>query len=121
MQSRLIVKNFGPIKFVDLDLRNVNVFIGPQASGKSTLAKLYTIFKAPRKFLKNGNAEKNIKAFKEVLEEYNISSFLKDDTEIEFDSELHTLIYKDGTIFYGPKLLKKIQELEKLKNNYSDN
>jgi predicted ATPase len=51
MQSQLIVKNFGPIKSVNLDLKNVNVFIGPQASGKSALAKIYTIFKAPRKFL----------------------------------------------------------------------
>ncbi len=117
MQSRLIVKNFGPIKFVDLDLRNVNVFIGPQASGKSALAKLYTIFKAPRKFLKNGNAEKNLKVFKEVLEEYNIASFLKEDSEIEFYSPLHDLTYKNDIITFEPKLSDEIQEIEKLKND----
>jgi predicted ATPase len=121
MQSRLIVKNFGPIDYVDLDLRNVNVFIGPQASGKSALAKLYTIFKAPRRFLKNGNVEKNIKAFKEILEEYNIAVFLKSDTAIEFDSELHQLSYKNGSLSYEPKLLKRIQKLEKLKDNFNEN
>ncbi len=73
MQSQLLVKNFGPINSVDLDLRNVNVFIGPQASGKSALAKIYTIFKAPRKFLKNIDTsspenKKNIEnLFREVL------------------------------------------------------
>lgn len=38
--SRLIVRNIGPIKEVDIDLRKVNVFIGAQSSGKSTLAKI---------------------------------------------------------------------------------
>jgi len=125
MQSRLIVRNFGPIEYVDLDLRNVNVFIGPQASGKSALAKLYTIFKAPRKFLKDVKDD-TIKQtvsianpfFKEVLEEYNIASFIKSDTGIEFESELHSLIYDGKEITYVPKLLKRIQKLEKLKNDF---
>ncbi len=121
MQSRLIVKNFGPIKHVDLDLRNVNVFIGPQASGKSALAKLFTIFKAPRKFLKNGNTEANLKAFKDTLEEYNIQSFLKEDSEIEFESELHDLSYKNQIIFYDAKLLNRIDNLLQLNQNFPAN
>ena len=47
MKSKLIVRNFGPIESATLNLSNVNVFIGPQASGKSTLAKLYTICTSP--------------------------------------------------------------------------
>lgn len=38
--SRLIVRNIGPIKEVDIDLKKFNVFIGAQSSGKSTLAKI---------------------------------------------------------------------------------
>lgn len=38
--SHLIVRNIGPIKEVDIDLKKVNVFIGAQSSGKSTLAKI---------------------------------------------------------------------------------
>lgn len=38
--SHLIVRNIGPIKEVDIDLTKVNVFIGAQSSGKSTLAKI---------------------------------------------------------------------------------
>jgi predicted ATP-dependent endonuclease of OLD family len=110
MQSRLIVKNFGPIEFVDLDLRNVNVFIGPQASGKSALAKLYTIFKAPRKFLKNGGSDNKV-SFLEALEEYNIASFLKPDTEIKFDSEEHALTYSKASIHYDPKLKHEIDDI----------
>lgn len=38
--SRLIIKNIGPIKDVDIKLNKVNVFIGQQSSGKSTIAKI---------------------------------------------------------------------------------
>ena len=38
--ARLIVKNIGPIKDIDIDLKKVNVFMGPQGCGKSTLAKI---------------------------------------------------------------------------------
>lgn len=38
--NRLIVRNIGPIKDIDLDLNKINVFIGPQGSGKSTVAKI---------------------------------------------------------------------------------
>lgn len=38
--ARLIIKNIGPLKSVNVDLKKVNVFIGKQSSGKSTLAKI---------------------------------------------------------------------------------
>ena len=37
---RLVIRNVGPIKNVDIRLNKVNVFIGPQGSGKSTIAKI---------------------------------------------------------------------------------
>ncbi len=42
---RLIVKNFGPLKDVDIEIKDIMVFIGPQSSGKSTLAKILAVFK----------------------------------------------------------------------------
>ena len=38
--ARLIIKNIGPIKDVDIELNKVNIFIGEQSSGKSTIAKI---------------------------------------------------------------------------------
>ncbi|MBP1631125.1 MAG: hypothetical protein H6Q15_2018 [Bacteroidetes bacterium] len=37
---RLIIKNVGPISSIEIELNKVNVFIGEQGSGKSTIAKL---------------------------------------------------------------------------------
>lgn len=48
MKQRIIIKNFGPIKDVDLEIDDFMVFIGPQASGKSTIAKLIYFFKSVR-------------------------------------------------------------------------
>lgn len=42
--QRIEVKNFGPLKDITLDIKDYMVFIGPQASGKSTLAKLIYFF-----------------------------------------------------------------------------
>lgn len=36
----LIIKNVGPIKCLNIDLNRFNIFIGPQSSGKSTIAKI---------------------------------------------------------------------------------
>lgn len=38
--ARLIVRNIGPINHVDIELKKVNIFMGPQGCGKSTLAKI---------------------------------------------------------------------------------
>ena len=42
--ARLIIRNIGPIKDVDIELNKVNVFIGEQSSGKSTIAKFVSFF-----------------------------------------------------------------------------
>ncbi len=44
MNEKIIIKNFGPLKQLELDLKEIMVFIGPQASGKSTIAKLIYFF-----------------------------------------------------------------------------
>jgi predicted ATPase len=38
--TEIIIKNVGPIKEANLALNKINVFMGPQSSGKSTIAKL---------------------------------------------------------------------------------
>lgn len=41
--GNLTISNFGPIKEFSGELSRVTVIIGPQASGKSTVAKLFFI------------------------------------------------------------------------------
>jgi len=38
--EHLIIRNFGPVTDIDIVLKKINVFIGEQGVGKSTIAKL---------------------------------------------------------------------------------
>ena len=39
--KKIEIKNFGPVKEATIDLdKNIQIFIGPQASGKSTICKV---------------------------------------------------------------------------------
>ena len=38
--AHITIKSVGPIKDVSLDLNKINIFMGPQSSGKSTIAKI---------------------------------------------------------------------------------
>ncbi len=44
--QKITIKNFGPIKDAEIEIKKVLVLIGEQASGKSTIAKLIYFFKS---------------------------------------------------------------------------
>ncbi|HEY9811851.1 MAG TPA: AAA family ATPase [Halomicronema sp.] len=46
MAEKLIVKNFAGIKELEIEVKSINILIGPQASGKSVCAKLLFYFKS---------------------------------------------------------------------------
>lgn len=126
MQATFTVKNFGPIESATLDMRNVNVFIGPQSSGKSTLAKLYTICSSPLSFLEGtdflglqklkNTVAKSFDAikFEQALRDLNIHSFLNANSFVEFESDLHYFKYSKGKIDFKRKFEERIKELERL-------
>ena len=57
-RAKLIVKNFGPLKDIEIEVREMVTFIGAQASGKSTLAKLLAVFE-DENFRRDENKEKD--------------------------------------------------------------
>ena len=79
-RAKLIVKNFGPLKDIEIEVREMVTFIGAQASGKSTLAKLLSIFED------EGFRRDDIISFEDELKKYNILSYLKKDTIINYSN-----------------------------------
>ena len=44
--QKIIIKNFGPIEYAEIEVSKIVVLIGEQASGKSTISKLIYFFKS---------------------------------------------------------------------------
>jgi predicted ATPase len=64
MIERLIIRNFAGLEEVDIELGRINIFIGPQASGKSVCAKCLYWFKSfGNELLAVGSAGKDKKHF----------------------------------------------------------
>lgn len=84
MTEKLIIKNFGPVKDAEIDLKKVNIFIGPQGSGKSIIAKVVSSIQSYRDW-ENGTWIFN--DLKSKLEGYfNLATFFEPDTQINIET-----------------------------------
>lgn len=50
-QHKLKIQKFGPVDMANIDVKDIMLFIGPQASGKSTIGKTFYFFKSLRDHL----------------------------------------------------------------------
>lgn len=103
---KLVVKNFGVLKDVEIQLNKTNLFIGDNGSGKSVLAKLITIVTSFDNY-----SDK-------FLEEFNKLDidFITNDTFIELisDNDEHSIfIIKDKKINFSNETLKTISNINK--------
>jgi len=66
--NRIIIKNFISLKKVDMKLNDFTILIGPQASGKSLIAKcVYVLRSFPKTLLKAINSGGNIPEIKKAI------------------------------------------------------
>jgi predicted ATP-dependent endonuclease of OLD family len=95
----LLINNFGPIKNLEVDLTRFMLFIGTQASGKSTLAKLIAIFRKKQFVLslKEKRSEDNYVSF---FKDYNIHNYFSTEAELatrlEYRCESYHVIFNNN-------------------------
>lgn len=92
--AQLIIKNIGPIKDINITLNKVNVIIGPQSSGKSTINKIACFCSWVEK---------------KVSLEQSFDFFLKDDNFITNLIVFHKLdgyFSNDSKIMYASSVVK---------------
>ena len=110
--STIRINNFGPIKegYQEndgwMDIRKVTVFIGNQGSGKSTVAKLISVFSWIEKVLTRGDYEikwftrknrfRNTYCSYHRLENYFFNINGKDTSDIEYVGNSYTMRYQNG-------------------------
>lgn len=98
MKERLVIKNFGPIKSVDLELGRMTILIGEQATGKSTIAKLLAVCRY-FSFIVNYNFGENTEdPFYSGLRYWEIDSYYNPETIIEFENDDYSISVKEEVI-----------------------
>lgn len=91
MNSDLIVKNFGPIKNVELELKKINVLIGEQGSGKSTIARIVS-------FCMDEYLLINPTSSRELQTKLSLDHLITHNSFIRFKTELFSLTVKDKKV-----------------------
>lgn len=107
--AHLHLENIGPVRFVDLYLKRFNVFIGPQSSGKSTIAKILSfcswIEKRVATTLSENIFTKN-KDFVDTVETYHkMKGYFHDDSVVMYHSDVVSIEYVEEKL--SVKLLNK--------------
>lgn len=98
-QENIKISHFGAITQLDMPIKKVNLLIGDQGTGKSTVAKLLAIFKDTR-FLINPDIH--------YFEQFKLQNYFFKNTRIEFTSKEYSckIIGKKIEIIYSQKLNK---------------
>lgn len=97
--GKLIIKHFGAIDNIVLELKPNTVFIGPQSSGKSTIAKLIDIFRNLQFLLvfnEPSQQEISTKDFISFFEHHHLQNFFHEDTELEYYCDEYHAYYANG-------------------------
>lgn len=99
--KHLVIRNFGPISEVDVQLKRVNVILGPQSSGKSTVLKVacfcdwmerqIEITQKPWKFCQREVIMENLIRF------HRMDGYICDDTFIRYENDALFFSYSEKT------------------------
>ena len=107
--AHLHLENIGPVRLVNIDLKRFNVLIGPQSSGKSTIAKMVSFCSWIEKRVAitlSENIFEEGKGFVETAESYHkMRGYFKDNSVVSYHSEIVIVEYRDKKLLI--KLLNK--------------
>lgn len=95
--KHLVIRNIGPIRSIDIELKQYNFFIGSQSSGKSTIAKILSTCEWIEKEVSvtlNENVVRTAKEFREIVENFHkMNGYFSDDAYVEFETDVIKLVY----------------------------
>jgi hypothetical protein len=127
MNEKLVVKNFSVLEDVEIDIKKINILIGPQSSGKSILAKLVYFFKIAHNgiatviFNNGGKRELGkslLKQFNKMFPQYLVIGRAFEVTYYYGDyffsiKNKESKSFKSYEISYSDAIIKKFRKLKK--------
>ncbi len=116
--KRIKIENVGPIKFAEFELNKVNVIMGPQSSGKSTIAKIISYCQWVEKRYVLDGAYK-YKVSEELLDFHRLGkNYFSENSFIEYQSEFVHIKYTGANLEEVLTRKGDILDFEKSKNIY---
>lgn len=96
--KHLVIRNIGPVKEAEIELKRFNFIIGPQSSGKSTVAKILSTCCWIEKEVTTTMNEKAIEdaeSFVSLMEDFHkMIDYFDENSEIEFDTDVISILLK---------------------------
>lgn len=96
--QRLIIKNIGPVSYVNIPINRVNVIIGKQSSGKSTIAKVLSFCLWLEKDIVAHQDKDYVDSEllkRELLNYHKMANYFNEGAYIHYDGEYITFDYYD--------------------------
>lgn len=99
--KKLTIKNFGPIDEIEIELKRINVILGPQSSGKSTVLKVacfcdwierqVAVSQDPDKYFNSRFFVQNLVEF------HKLEGFMQKDSLIKYENDAISFVYDAKT------------------------
>ena len=100
--KHLLIKKVGPIKYVDVELKLYNFIIGPQSSGKSTIAKIFSTCQWVEKEVATMQNERIIgtgKDFVELVESFHkMEGYFCPESEVLYETDAIIIHYHNESL-----------------------
>lgn len=94
--ERLIIDNIGPVQHADVEIKKLAVFIGPQSSGKSTIAKVFSFCCWLDKMTDLTHKALATGAYKRLESYHRMKGYLKENSRIRYVGENIVYEYNYG-------------------------
>ncbi|MCA6068727.1 ATP-binding protein [Chryseobacterium sp. RG1] len=116
--EKLVIKNVGPIEYVDIYLSRVNIFMGPQSSGKSTIAKIISYCQwVEKRFLIDEKYDYDVK--EQLLEFHRLGkNYFTKESYFEYSSDFLIISYSGESLTQRITKKKTRKSYKKTKNIY---
>ena len=116
--SKIKIQNIGPISNVEFELNKINVIIGPQSSGKSTIAKIISYCQwVEKRSILDGEYKYNV--FEQLLDFHRLDiNYFSNNSFFEYQSDYITISYKGKELKQSIRLEKSNFGFQKSKNIY---
>lgn len=100
--KHLVIDNIGPIDHVDVNMKTYNFIIGPQSSGKSTIAKIYSTCQWIEKEVattQNENAIGGANDFRQLVEGFHkMKGYIRENSVVKYETEAIKLNYENSEL-----------------------